>query len=191
MPDEGFDPVRIVAALRARDVSFVLAGGLAAAAQGSAVATADVEACVDGDEANLQRLGLALGDLAAASAPSGRDDEHRVTFDSVAGRFTIVEVPDGFDPLRERADEKDLGRGVVVRVAAVEDLVGLARAGGDLETAAHLSSLVSDGDDGALVIEDATTGEPRRTQRVWSALERVDTFLSDLDSNGLKRRRDR
>ena len=61
MPDEGSDPVRIVAALRGRDVSFVLTGGLAAAARGSGVTTADVEVCVADDEANLLRLNEHFG----------------------------------------------------------------------------------------------------------------------------------
>lgn len=189
MPDEGFDPIRIVAALRARDVSFVVAGGLAAAARGSAVTTADVEVCVEGDESNLQRVGLALEDLTASPSPTPGDDEHRATFSSSAGRFTIVELPEGFSALRSRAEDTDLGRGVVVHVAAVEDLVDLARAMGDLEAAAHLAALSEDRET-ALVIEDVVEGEPRRRERVWSALERVDAFLTDLDAKGLKHRRD-
>lgn len=187
MLDEGLDPIRIVAALRARDVSFVVAGGLAAAAHGSAVATADVEVCVDGGEMNLQRVGLALEDLVASPSPTDGDDEHRATFVSIAGRFTIVELPEGLDALRSRAEETDLGRGVIVPMAAVEDLVDLARATGDLETAAHLAALTHDRET-ALVIEDVVEGEPGRRQRMWSALERVDTFLSDLDAKSLKRR---
>jgi hypothetical protein len=190
MSDEGFDPVRVIAALRARDVSFVLAGGLAAAARGSAVATADVEVCVADDDENLVRLSLALEDLVATPAPIDRDDEHRVTFGSLAGRFSVVEVPEGFEQLQARAEETDLGRGVHARVAAVEDLVDLARANGDLETAAHLASFADGAPDAPLVIEDTSSGEPSRTARVWSALERVDSFLTDLDARSLKRRRD-
>jgi hypothetical protein len=190
MPDEGSDPIRIVAALRARDVSFVLTGGLAAAARGSGVTTADVEVCVADDEANLLRLGLALEDLVATPAPSEHDDEHRVSFGSTAGRFAILEAPEGFEDLRARAEDTDLGRGVTARVAAVEDLVELARASGDLEAAAHLASFADGELDTPMVIEDARSDEPRRTERVWSALERVDTFLSDLDARGLKRHRD-
>jgi hypothetical protein len=75
-------------------------------------------------------------------------------------------------------------------VAALEDLMDLARATGDLEVAAHLAALTEDRET-ALVIEDVVAGEPRRRERVWSALERVDTFLTDLDAKGLKHRRDR
>jgi len=190
MPDEGSDPIRIVAALRARDVSFVLTGGLAAAARGSGVTTADVEVCVADDEANLLRLGLALEDLVATPAPSEHDDEHRVSFRSTAGRFAILEAPEGYEALRARSADTDLGRGVTARVAAVEDLVELARASGDLGSAAHLASFAEDVPDEPMVIEDQASDEPRRTERMWSALERVDSFLSDLDSRGLKRRRD-
>lgn len=190
MPDEGSDPVRIVAALRARDVSFVLTGGLAAAARGSGVTTADVEVCVADDEANLLRLGLALEDLGANPMPSEDDDEHRVSFGSAAGRFAILEAPEGYEALQARGADTDLGRGVTARVAAVEDLVELARASGDLEAAAHLASFAEAEPDAPLVIEDQESNEPRRTERMWSALERVDSFLSDLDARGLKRHRD-
>lgn len=190
MPDEESDPIRIVAALRARDVSFVLAGGLAATARGSAVTTADVEVCVADDEQNLLRLGLALEDLVATPVPSEHDGEHRVSFGSSAGRFVVVETPEAYEALLSRAEDTDLGRGVTARVAAVEDLVELARAGGDLEAAAHLASFADEEPGSPMVIEDARSGEPRRSERVWSALERVDSFLSDLDSRGLKRHRD-
>jgi hypothetical protein len=189
MPDDGFDPIRIVAAFRSRDAAFVLAGGVAAAARGSAVTTADVEVCVDGDDANLRRVGLALEDLVASPAPAEGDDEHRVTFGSVAGRFTIVEVPDGFAALRDRAEETDLGRGVVVRIAAVEDLVDLARTHGDLEAAAHLASLSPDDGETEPAEDPAGSGAGRR-ERMWSALERVDSFLNDLDTKRPKRHRE-
>jgi hypothetical protein len=193
MPDEGFDPLRIAAALRARDVAYVLAGGLAATARGSAIATAEVEICVADDDGNLWHLGLALEDLAAVPEPGEQDDDHRVTFMSTAGRFVVIEVPEGYGELRTRAIDTDLGHGVIAPVAAVEDLVDLARASGDLEAAAHLASFVDAGADA----EDETAAEDRgpdeqktrTTDRVWSALERVDSFLSDLDTRGPKRRR--
>lgn len=189
MPDDGFDPIRIVAAFRSRDAAFVLAGGVAAAARGSAVAIAEVEVCVDGDDANLRRVGLALEDLVASPAPAEGDDEHRVTFGSVAGRLTIVEIPEGFDALAERAEETDLGRGVVARIAAVEDLVDLARTHGDLETAAHLASLTERGGQ-TEVAEDPTASGTGRRERMWTALERVDSFLNDLDTKRPKRHRE-
>jgi hypothetical protein len=126
----------------------------------------------------------------ATPSPTERDDDHRVTFGSVGGRFTVVEVPEGFDALRDRAEDADLGHGVTARVAAVEDLVDLARASGDLEVAAHLASFAEGAPETPLVIEDEAPAEPRKGAKVWSALERVDTFLTDLDSRGIKRRRD-
>jgi hypothetical protein len=189
MPDEPQDPIRIVAALRARGVNFVLVGGLAAATKGSTITTASVEVCLDDDQANLQRLGLALDDLGAIAMPGEEGDDHRVSFTSTAGRLTCVEVPGGYGDLQQRASVTDLGLGVVASVAAVEDLVDLARATGDLESAARLASYA---DEPTIVLESAseegpTVERPKVTQRVLTALERVDTFLSDLDSRGLKR----
>jgi hypothetical protein len=190
MPDELDDPIRIVAALRARGVDFVLVGSLAAAAQGSSLSTADVEVCLADDDENLKRLGLALDDLAAVAIPAEDDDDHRVSFASQAGRLTCVEVPGGYQELHTRASATDLGLGVMAPVAAVEDLVVLARSSGDLESAARLASFT---DEPTIVLEPegtAAPGRPRVTTRVLSVLERVDVFLSDLDSRGLKRHKD-
>jgi hypothetical protein len=189
MSDEGFDPLRIVATLRARGVSYVLTGGIAAAVHGSAIATADIEVCLADDGENLRRVGLALEDLVAVPSPREGDDDHRLTFDSGAGRFTIVEVPSGFEELLERSSVIDLGHAVVAPVAAVEDLVDLARASGDLEAAAHLSSFTESAADTSEPPDPGADKHPR-AERMWSALERVDAFLSDLDSGKLRRRRD-
>lgn len=187
MPDELEDPIRIVAALRARGVDFVLVGGLAAAAQGSSLTTADVEVCLGDDDENLKRLGLALDDLGAVAIPAEDEDDHRVSFASRAGRLTCVEVPDGYHELHTRASATDLGLGVMAPVAAVEDLVVLARSSGDLESAARLASFT---DEPTIVLEPEDNAAPEKghvTKRVLSALERVDVFLTDLDSRGLKR----
>jgi hypothetical protein len=187
MPDELDDPIRIIAALRARGVNFVLVGGLAAAAQGSTITMAGVEVCLADDDENLKRLGLALDDLGAVAIPAELEDDHRVSFDSEAGRLTCVEVPGGFQDLRDRAALADLGLGVTAPVAAVEDLVGMARSSGDLESAARLASFANEPTIVLEPAEETTAERPRVTRRVISVLERVDTFLTDLDSRGTKR----
>jgi hypothetical protein len=144
MPEPTFDPFRILAALRAHGVQYVLVGGLAAAAQGSPADTDDVDVCVDGDDANLKRLGLALEDLGATQRPVEPGQEHRVSFQTLSGRFDCLEPSPGspgFAELASRAVEMDLGEGIRARVASIEDLAQMKRESGDLAAAAHIAAL--------------------------------------------------
>ncbi len=129
--DQGFDPLRILASLQAHGVSYILVGGLAEAAHGSAIDTDDVDICVPTHEGNLDRLGLALQELDARPL-SDEADEHRVSFTTSAGRLDCFEQAEGSPNLHGRARELDLGRGVVARVASVEDLARFRRVSGDL-----------------------------------------------------------
>ncbi len=139
-PSETLDPLRIAAALRAHGVSYVLVGGLAAAAWGSPNETDDIDICLTAHEGNLERLGLALMDIGAVRRPE-KGDEHRVSFRTNAGQLDVFEVTGDYAAIHARSSEVDLGRGLIVHVASVEDLVRLKRASGDLAGAAHLDSL--------------------------------------------------
>lgn len=91
MPED-FDPIRILAGLQSHGVSYVLVGGLGAAAHGSPVETDDVDICVSDDDENLGRLSLALGQLGGLPAPEAAY-EHRVSFSTPAGRLDVLESP--------------------------------------------------------------------------------------------------
>ncbi len=185
MYGEGFDPFRILASLRAHGVRYVIVGGLAATAHGSPTATDDVDVCLAGDDDNLQRLGLALADLGGTMVSDPALGSARVSFVTVAGRIDCIET-DRYDELEARAGQVELGHGVVARVAAVEDLTELKRVAGDLRGAAHIASLVPDVDLSEQVIElSPEDAEPERSRarvrdRIWGALEDVDTFLTNL-----------
>ncbi|MDQ3128179.1 MAG: hypothetical protein M3Q66_06950, partial [Chloroflexota bacterium] len=60
-----FRPDEILRRLVAADVRFVLVGGLAAQAHGSASLTNDLDICYARDAINLQALARVLDDLAA------------------------------------------------------------------------------------------------------------------------------
>jgi hypothetical protein len=185
MHGEGFDPFRIVASLRAHGVRYVIVGGLAATAYGSPTATDDVDVCLAGDDGNLQKLGLALADLGGTMVSDPAQGSARVSFVTVAGRIDCIET-DRYDELEARAAQVELGHGVVARVAAVDDLAELKRAAGDLRGAAHVASLVPDVDVSDRLVElppeDAAPARDRGRvrDRIWGALEDVDTFLTNL-----------
>jgi hypothetical protein len=179
------DPFRILASLRAHGVRAVVVGGVAAAAYGSPVATDDVDVCVAGDEENLQRLGLALADLGGTMVSDTSPGSARASFLTVAGRLDCIET-DRYDELEARAAQVELGHGVVAKVASVEDLAELKRAAGDLRGAAHVASLVPTVEVSERVVEvapeDAAPARDRTRvrDRIWGALEDVDTFLTNL-----------
>ncbi len=188
--DEAFDPLRILAGLRAHGVLFVLVGGLATAARGSPIETDDVDICFPGDDDNLERLGLALRDLEAHPASGQSGDEHRVSFTTAAGRLDCLESASGFADLDAKASELDLGRGVVARVASVDDLERLKRASGDLAGATYVAALRSGAREPGVDGATASDREPTkrgRVDRIWKALEDVDSFLTDLNNRGLPR----
>src|SRR3954447_25781205 len=101
-----FDALRIVAALRSHGVSYILVGGLAAAAWGSPNETDDVDICLTAHEGNLERLGLTLMDLGAVRRPDA-GDEHRVSFRTNAGQLDVFEVTGGYAEIHGRSSQVD------------------------------------------------------------------------------------
>jgi len=193
---EGFDPLFILAALRSHGVSYVLVGGLAAICRGSPGETDDVDVVLPSDQENLARLGLALEDLGAQPGPDTAVGDHRVSFVTKAGRLDCLEMGQGYAELDAVAEDLHLDHGVIARIASVPDLVRLKRQSGDLSTVAHLAALDAPpapaAAAGAAAPDDMSEHGPapeRRGERVWQALERVDTFLTDLTNGDLHRQR--
>ena len=138
-----FDPLRVLEALRAGGVEFVLIGGVAARLHGSPSLTRDVDVCHDRSAENLERLAAVLRSLRARLR--GVDDEvpflldartlaagGNFTFVTDAGDLDLLAYPagvDGFDDLAVGAESVDL-EGVVVRVASIDDLIRMKRAAG-------------------------------------------------------------
>jgi hypothetical protein len=189
---ETFDPLRILAALRAHGVSFVVMGGMASVVQGSSIETDDLDICIPSDHENLQRLVLAIQDLKGDPARPSAVGEHRVSFATRAGRLDCVELTSDFEALWARADEADFGRGIVAKVASIEDLFDAKRASGDLSGAAAVAALIP-----TIEIEheeevDADEEEaPHGVHKVLKVLEGVDTWLTDLTNGNLHRDRTR
>jgi hypothetical protein len=221
MPTEIFDPLRILASLEAHGVRYVLIGGLAAVAHGSPAETDDVDICLAGEEDNLRRVGLALSDLGArenAGASTGEKVSFDTAAGRL-DCFEMLPGAAGFQDLSADAVLIDIGHGITVHIASIIDLTEMTRSVGDLTRAAHLAALAQHGADVVdvdaqrerrrwlhreprdrkersreRVVDLSTDPDPEPTtwtEKVMRKLENVDAFLTDLNENGLPKRRDR
>jgi hypothetical protein len=77
---ETFEPERILAALNAAGVAYVIVGGIAVAAHGAIRATADVDVVPDPSATNLDSLAAVLNDLGADHALPGESLSRPVSF---------------------------------------------------------------------------------------------------------------
>lgn len=202
MSEGTFEPLRVVAELRAHGARFVLVGDLAAMAHGVAVTPDRIEICVAEDEDDVVRLGLTLQAL-GAEQEDDRGDPHRAAFRTAAGRVECLEVPrdGGFTDMVARATDVDLGHGVIARVATLEDVAAQRVASDDLVGAVRAASLVAAGRDqleawGAEDVDEFGPEHPELEpgtpwRRVTRALDDVDRFLTDLNEGKLTRSRRR
>jgi predicted nucleotidyltransferase len=125
------------------EVDFVVVGGVAVVFQGYGRATKDLDITYATGEDNLRRLGAVLVALharlrgVAEDVPFAADDRtlaraRLLTLDTDDGSLDLLADPPGAPPyatLRERADRVDLD-GLVVAVAALDDLLAMKRAAG-------------------------------------------------------------
>ncbi len=156
----GFDPDAILRALDAHGVRFVVVGGLAGNLRGTPDVTNDLDICYARDGENLERLAAALNGLDARLRGPGVPDDipfvidalslrhgDTFTFSTSAGAFDILGTPSGttgYEDLDAGASSIDLGTGLVVRVASLDDLMRMKRAAGrpkDLIQLEHLGAL--------------------------------------------------
>lgn len=135
---ETFDPAPLIEALADAEVDFVLIGGLAGVAHGSAYPTYDVDVMYARDRDNLERLAGVLQDLGATlrgarpDLPFLLDAETleqggNFTFETPRGPLDILAEPAGAPPyaeVRGRSAEIDLG-GRSVRVASLNHLIAM------------------------------------------------------------------
>jgi hypothetical protein len=141
-----FDFERIASTLSRHGVAYVLVGGAAAVAHGSTLPTEDVDITPARDLRNLDRLADALRELdariRAPNEPGGVEFPYdgrflaaiplMLTLTTIAGDVDIALAPAGFaggyDALAPRAVEVDFGNGVIVSVAALDDVIASKRA---------------------------------------------------------------
>ncbi|TMB95644.1 MAG: hypothetical protein E6J38_05330 [Chloroflexi bacterium] len=152
------DPLAIIASLTRHDVHFVVIGGIAAALHGSTTLTADLDVLYEREQANVSRLSSALAELGAQR----RDLPDRVTVavderslwngtnflfttrhgdlecigETPSGRFTYAQIAAG-------AERFDLGDGLVVRAASLDELIRMKRAASRAKDNAEVENLVA------------------------------------------------
>ena len=136
-----FDPGPIFETLVRHGVDFVVIGGLAGIAHGSAYNTEDVDIAYERSRANLERLAWALSELGATlrgappELPFQLDAEtlragSNFTFDTRFGSLDILGDPAGaprYDELRTSGSPEVLW-GVTIRVASLDHLIAMKEA---------------------------------------------------------------
>jgi len=141
VPDPEFDPGPIFETLLRHGVNFVVIGGLAGIAHGSAYNTEDVDVAYERSRENLSRLAEALVELGATlrGASSGLrfqlDAETlragmNFTFDTRFGSLDILGEPSGAPRYEElsRAGSSESLWGITIRVASLDHLIAMKEA---------------------------------------------------------------
>ncbi|MEE8601322.1 nucleotidyl transferase AbiEii/AbiGii toxin family protein [Euzebya tangerina] len=141
------DTERLIRTLQDHGVRFVLVGGMAAVAHGSALPTEDVDIAPARDEANMDRLAAALRELGARIRTGDPDgvafpintgflvsQPHMLNLTTDAGDLDLTITPsgfpDGYATLIDDAVELDLGGGTQVMVASLADVITSKEAAG-------------------------------------------------------------
>lgn len=142
MPSNDFDPERMLGALQAAGVRFVLIGGMAAILHGDAGVTVDLDLVPARDTDNLECLARALRKLGAriraSDAPEGLPfdcsasffrnlpPEEIVNLTTRAGDLDLAFRPsgtDGYADLNRDAVLVEIAEGVEIRVASLADVI--------------------------------------------------------------------
>jgi hypothetical protein len=155
MADEPpFRPTRLLAALAAAGVDFVVVGGVAVNALGYERYTKDLDICYSPHDENLQALGDVLvameGRLRGIAedvpfVPDGATLRRTqiLTLDTSAGGLDLLVEPagaPGYAVLREQAELAEIGT-AIVRVASLQDMLAMKHASGRPQDLADIEAL--------------------------------------------------
>ena len=138
-----FRPAALLRRLVGHGVDFVVVGGIAMVAHGSARNTNDLDICYSSDPANLEALGAALVELGARLkgvdedvpfVPDARTLRRTsiITLASPDGEIDLLVGPVGapdYTDLRARA-ERVIIDGIAMLIASLDDLESMKRAAG-------------------------------------------------------------
>jgi len=132
-----FDPLAALRVLNRHEVEYVVIGKYAGSILGSPILTNDLDLCYERSAENMERLADALVELRAKLR--GVDDDvpflwdaktlaagQNFTFSTTAGALDVLGLPSGtsgFTDLATHAEKYELGEGLVVQVADLDDLI--------------------------------------------------------------------
>jgi predicted nucleotidyltransferase len=153
-PWPDFQPTALLEALARHGVDFVVIGGVAAIAHGSARLTQDLDIAYARDSDNLKALGEALIELGArlrgvdedvAFVPDHTTLRHTtiLTLDTSAGPIDLLADPAGappYDGLRRNATRIMLGATPIL-IASIDDLVAMKLKAGRTKDFADIEEL--------------------------------------------------
>lgn len=151
-PEPEFNPEPILIAFADAKIDFVVIGGVAGGAHGSAYATFDVDLAYSRERANLDRVAALLRDLDATLRGAPEDEPFTLdarslseggnfTFATALGNVDIFAFPAGappYDVLRGQAMEVVL-EGRRVLVASLDHLIAMKEASGRDKDKLHAS----------------------------------------------------
>jgi hypothetical protein len=139
-----FDPVRICAILNDEGVDYVVVGGFAAVIRGSPLTTRDIDIVPSRQSANLDRLGKALNRMGAMIRTDGDPVSAPLDGPFLAnmpgmlnlvtdlGELDLTFTPAGkagdYDGWRVRATREEIGDGLSILVAGLDDIIDSKRA---------------------------------------------------------------
>lgn len=143
LPDTPLQASPLLRALAGHGVDFIVVGGMAGLAHGSAYPTYDLDIAYARDRENIARLVAALGEIevtlrgAPVDLPFQLDvrtieNGANFTFDSPYGSFDVLGDAVGirnYDELRGEAVMATI-EGIEVRVASIDHLIAMKRAAG-------------------------------------------------------------
>lgn len=154
MPHKKLEFGAILAALDAAQVRYVLIGGLAMIAHGSAYVTVDVDISFARDSQNLEALSTALQTYhpALRDAPEGisfRLDSRtlksamNLTLSTDIGDIDLLSAPPGINSFEELWERSIVMRlyGHAVRIASIDDLIAMKEAANRPKDQMHLLEL--------------------------------------------------
>lgn len=136
--DEPYDPGPAIEALADAGIDFVLIGGLAGIAHGSAYPTYDLDVMYARDRANLERIASFLREIGATlrGAPADLplqldadmlEEGGNFTFSTPYGALDLLAYPEGapkYEDVKRTADEIDFA-GRRVLVASLDQLIAM------------------------------------------------------------------
>jgi hypothetical protein len=142
-----FEYFEVLRTMNEYGVRYVLIGGLAANLWGLDNITQDVDVCYARERANVASLVTALKSMDAhlRGFPKGLPeiiDERTfqlgdtMTFDTKFGKFDCLGTPGGtrgYADLAEHAQPMDIGRGVMVLISSIDDIIRMKRAAGRMK----------------------------------------------------------